>query len=144
MASCRRRRRPTEKGLRAQPGGKEVQVTTNSRNRRSRRTPRSIGRLSALAIALVAGGSAGFVTAFAHHIVSTTPTPAAGVVDSTPLADTALVYADNTRHIVFFLWAPKTCGVAGTAPAFTDSAPVTTATLTNSTVTSATVVPHQV
>ena len=119
-------------------------MATNSRNARTHRTRRGLGRLSAVAIALVAGGTAGFVTAFAHHIVSTTPTPTVGVVDSTPLADTALVYADSTRHIVFFLWAPNTCGVAGTAPVFTDSEPVTTATLTDSTVTSATVVPHQV
>ena len=42
------------------------------------------------------------VTAFAHHIVSTTPSPKTGVVATTPLADTALVYADSTRHIVFF------------------------------------------
>jgi hypothetical protein len=100
--------------------------------------------MSAVAIALVAGGAAGFVTAFAHHIVSTSPEPTVGVVDTTPLADSALVYADNTRHIVFFLWAPSTCGLAGAAPVFTDSEPVTTATLTNSTVVSATVVPHQV
>jgi Bacterial Ig-like domain (group 3) len=97
-----------------------------------------------VAIALVAGGAAGFVTAFAHHIVSTSPVPAVGVVDTTPLADSAIVYADNTRHIEFFLWAPNTCGLAGAAPVWSDSEPVTTATLTNSTVTSATVVPHEV
>ena len=81
------------------------------------------------------------MTAFAHHIVSTTPTPTVGTVGSTPLADTALVYADSSRHVVFFLWAPGTCGSEGASPVFTDSEPVTTAQLTDSTVTSATYVP---
>jgi len=109
-----------------------------------RRKRRSVGRVSAVAFALVLGGAASFVTAFAHHIVSTTPTPTTGVVGTTPLADTALVYADNTRHVVFFLWAPGTCGNQGASAVFTDSEPVTTSQLVNSTVTSATYVPKQV
>lgn len=112
--------------------------------RRTHRTRRSIGRVSAVAIALVLGGAATFVTAFAHHIVSTTPTPTVGVVGTTPLADTALVYADSSRHVVFFLWAPGTCGTQGVSPVFTDTEPVTTSDLTNSTVTSATYVPQTV
>ncbi|MGD0195713.1 MAG: hypothetical protein ABSC35_12720 [Candidatus Dormibacteria bacterium] len=108
------------------------------------RTRRSVGRVGAVAIALVLGGAASFVTAFAHHIVSTTPTPTVGVVGTTPLADTALVYADNTRTVVFFLWAPGTCGSPNGTPVFTDSEPVTTSTLINSTVTSATYVPKVV
>ena len=109
--------------------------------RRTHRTRRSIGRVGAVAIALVFGGAATFVTAFAHHIVSTTPTPTVGVVGSTKLADTALVYADSTRHVVFFLWAPGTCDLQGASPVLTDSEPVTTSQLTNSTVTSASYVP---
>ena len=92
------------------------------------RTRRSVGRVGAVAIALVLGGTASFVTAFAHHIVSTTPTPTVGVVGTTPLADTALVYADNTRTVVFFLWAPGTCGSPNATPVMTDSEPVTTPT----------------
>ncbi len=109
--------------------------------RRTHRTRRSIGRVGAVAIALVFGGAATFVTAFAHHIVSTTPTPTVGVVGSTPLADTALVYADSSRHVVFFLWAPGTCDSQDASPVFTDSEPVLTSQLTDSTVTSATYVP---
>ena len=115
-----------------------------SRQRRTHRRRRGVVRAGAVAIALVFGGAATFVTAFAHHIVSTTPAPSVGVVGTTPLADTALVYADSTRHVVFFLWAPGTCSVQGGSPVFTDSEPVTTATLTNSSVTSATYVPKQV
>jgi hypothetical protein len=92
---------------------------------------------------MIAAGTASVVTAFAHHIVSTTPTPTTGVVGKTPLADTALVYADSSRHIAFSLWAPNTCGTQGATPVFTDSEPVTTAQLTNSTVTSATYVAQQ-
>ncbi len=103
-----------------------------------------IGRVGAVAIALVAGGAATFVTASAHHIVSTTPKPTVGVVGTTPLADTALVYADSSRHVVFFLWAPGTCATQGASPVFTDSEPVGTSGLTDSTVTSATYVPPQV
>lgn len=110
----------------------------------TRRTRRSVGRASAVVFALVFGGAASFVTAFAHHIVSTTPTPTVGVVGSTPMADTALVYADNTRHVVFFLWAPGTCGSEGASAVFTDSEPVTTSQLVNSTVKSATYLPQQV
>ncbi len=113
-----------------------------STQRRTHRTRRSIGRVGAVAIALVFGGAATFVTAFAHHIVSTTPTPTVGIVGTTQLADTALVYADNSRHVVFFLWAPGTCDSEGASPVFTDSEPVTTSQLTNSTVTSATYVPQ--
>ncbi|MGA7988546.1 MAG: hypothetical protein WCB51_09135 [Candidatus Dormiibacterota bacterium] len=109
--------------------------------RRTHRTRRSVGRVGAVAIALVFGGAATFVTAFAHHIVSTTPTPTVGVVGATPLADTALVYADSSRHVVFFLWAPGTCDSEGASPVFTDSEPVTTSQLTDSTVTSATYLP---
>ena len=115
-----------------------------SRHPRTHRTRRGAVRAGAVAFALVVGGAATFVTAFAHHIVSTTPAPTVGVVGTTPLADTALVYADNTRHVVFFLWAPGTCGSEGVSPVFTDSEPVTTSTLTDSTVTSATYVPSQV
>jgi hypothetical protein len=113
-----------------------------STQRRTHRTRRSIGRVGAVAIALVFGGAATFVTAFAHHIVSTTPTPTVGIVGTTQLADTALVYADNSRHVVFLLWAPGTCDSEGASPVFTDSEPVTTSQLTNSTVTSATYVPQ--
>src|ERR1019366_4281683 len=74
----------------------------------------------------------------------TTPPPTVGVVGSTPMADTALVYADNTRHVVFFLWAPGTCGSEGASAVFTDSEPVTTSQLVNSTVKSATYLPQQV
>ena len=110
---------------------------------RSTRTRRSIGRVGAVAIAISAAGAASFVTAFAHHIVSTTPTPSTGVVNKTPLSDTALVYADSSRHIEFSLWAPNTCGTEGATPVFTDSEPVSASTITNSTVTSATYVPKR-
>jgi hypothetical protein len=108
-----------------------------------RRTRRDIARVGAVAVAIVAAGTASVVTAFAHHIVSTTPTPTTGVVNATALSDSALVYADNSRHIVFSLWAPNTCGTPGAAPVFTDSEPVTTSELTNSTVNSATYVAQQ-
>ena len=80
-------------------------------------------------------------TVSAHRIVSTTPTPSHGVAGSTVLADTAIVYADSSRHIAFSLWAPNTCGVTGAAPVFTDSENVITASLADSTVTSASYVP---
>lgn len=127
-----------------QEGFQVANEVNESRQPRTHRTRRGVVRAGAVATALVFGGAATFVTAFAHHIVSTTPAPSVGVVGTTPLADTALVYADNTRHVVFFLWAPGTCSVQGGSPVFTDSEPVTTATLTNSSVTSATYVPKQV
>ncbi len=108
-----------------------------------RRTRRDIARVGAVAVAIVAAGTASVVTAFAHHIVSTTPSPKTGVVATTPLTDTALVYADSSRHIVFSLWAPNTCGTPGATPVFTDNEPVTTSALTNSTVDSASYVPQQ-
>jgi hypothetical protein len=111
--------------------------------RRTHRTRRDIARVSAVVVAIAAAGAASVVTAFAHHIVSTTPTPTVGVVGKTALADTALVDADSSRHIAFSLWAPNTCGTSGASPVFTDSEPVTTAALTNSTVTSASYVPTQ-
>ena len=116
---------------------------SNSVRENHRRTRRDIARVGAVAVAIVAAGTASVVTAFAHHIVSTTPSPKTGVVATTQLTDTALVYADNTRHIVFSLWAPNTCGTPGAAPVFTDSEPVTTSALTNSTVDSASYVPQQ-
>ena len=82
------------------------------------------------------------ISASAHHIIGTTPQPAVGVVDTTALADQALVYADSSRHVVFFLWSPDTCGLQGATPVFTDSEPVTTVSLTDSTVTSGTYVPQ--
>jgi len=107
------------------------------------RTRRRFGSVGALAVAMVAAGAASLVTASAHVVVSTTPTPAKGVVGSTALADTASVVADSSRHVVFFLWAPTTCGQEGATPVFTDSEPVTTSQVVSSTVTSKTYVPQQ-
>jgi hypothetical protein len=87
-------------------------------------------------------GVATMSSASAHYILSTTPQPTVGVVGTTSLADQATVYADSSRHVVFFLWAPGTCGVEGAAPVFTDSQPVTTSSLTDSSVTSGTFVPR--
>ena len=56
------------------------------------------------------------MSASAHYIIGTTPQPTVGVVGKTALADQAVVYADSSRHVVFFLWAPGTCGVAGREP----------------------------
>lgn len=111
--------------------------------RHTRHTRRDIARVGAVAVAIIAAGAASVVTAFAHHIVSTTPTPTTGVVGKTALADTALVYADSSRHIAFSLWAPNTCGTQGATPVFTDSEAVTTSALVNSTVTSASYVPQE-
>src|SRR5580700_3540120 len=88
-------------------------------------------------VGMAVAGLATAITASAHYIIGTTPQPSVGVVGTTPLADQALVYADSSRHVVFFLWGPGTCGVQGATPVFTDSEPVTTASLTDSTVTSA-------
>jgi hypothetical protein len=107
------------------------------------RTRRGIGRAGAVAVAIVAAASASFVTAFANHIVSTTPTPTRGLVGTTALTDTAIVYADSSRHIAFALWAPNTCGTTGATPVFTDTEPVLTSALANSTVNSASYVPKQ-
>ena len=85
-------------------------------------------------------GLATTMTASAHYIIGTTPQPTVGVVDKTALADQAVVYADSSRHVTFFLWAPGTCGAQGASPVFTDNEPVTTASLTDSTVTSGTYV----
>ena len=65
----------------------------------------------------MAGTSVTTISASAHHIIGTTPQPAVGVVDTTALADHALVYADSSRHVVFFLWSPDSCGVQGATPA---------------------------
>jgi hypothetical protein len=119
-------------------------ISDNRRDRthRTHRTRRSVGRTFAGIIAVAAAGTVSFATVSAHHIVSTTPTPSHGVAGTTALSDTALVYADSSRHIAFQLWAPNTCGVAGAAPVFTDSEAVTSSTLADSTVTSATYVPE--
>ena len=101
------------------------------------RTRRSVVRGFAAIIAVAAAGTVSLATVSAHHIVSTTPTPSHGVAGTTALSDTALVFADSSRHIVFSLWAPGTCGVAGATPVFTDSEDVTSSSLTDSTVTSA-------
>ncbi len=87
-------------------------------------------------------GLATTMSASAHYIIGTTPQPAVGVVNTTALADQATVFADSSRHVVFFLWGPQTCGVQGATPVFTDSEPVTTPSLTDSTVTSGTFVPQ--
>lgn len=108
---------------------------------RVHRTRRSIGRVLAVGVAIAAAGSVSLATVSAHRIVSTTPTPSHGVAGSTALADTATVYADNSRHVAFSLWAPNTCGTEGATPVFTDSEAVTTSALTDSTVTSASFVP---
>jgi hypothetical protein len=115
-----------------------------SDNRRdsTHRTRRGMVRVFAGVVAIAAAGTVSIATVSAHHIVSTTPTPAHGVAGATALSDTALVYADSSRHIAFSLWAPNTCGVAGAQPVFTDSEAVTAGTLTNSTVTSASYVPQ--
>src|SRR5690349_10268356 len=60
-------------------------------------------------------------TAFAHKILSTTPQPASGVVGTTELGDQAQVHADNTRDVLFSLWAPGTCGQTDAQPVFTDT-----------------------
>jgi hypothetical protein len=116
-----------------------------SDNRRdpTHRTRRSVVRVFAGIIAVAAAGTVSVATVSAHRIVSTTPTPSHGVAGTTALSDTALVFADSSRHIAFSLWAPGTCGVAGAAPVFTDSENVTSATLTNSTVNSASYVPRE-
>lgn len=100
----------------------------------------ALGGSAVLGVAIA--GLATTMSASAHYIIGTTPQPSVGVVGTTALADQALVYADSSRHVVFFLWAPGTCGVQGTSPVFTDSEPVTTTSLTDSTVTSATFVPR--
>jgi hypothetical protein len=98
----------------------------------------AIGGGAVLGVAVA--GFATTMSASAHYIIGTTPQPSVGVVDKTALADQAVVYADSSRHVTFFLWAPGTCGVQGASPVFTDSEPVTTASLTDSTVTSGTYV----
>ena len=112
-------------------------------NTRTHRTRRHFATVSAMAVAMIAAGAASLMTASAHSVVSTTPTPTKGVVGSTPLADSALVDADSSRHVVFSLWAPNTCGTEDATPVFTDSEPVTTSQLTTSTVTSKTFVAQQ-
>ncbi|MFZ0130242.1 MAG: hypothetical protein WB808_04510 [Candidatus Dormiibacterota bacterium] len=100
----------------------------------------AIGGGAVLGVAVA--GLATTMSASAHYIIGTTPQPSVGVVGKTALADQAVVYADSSRHVTFFLWAPGTCGVQGAHPVFTDSEPVTTASLTDSTVTSGTFVPQ--
>ena len=112
------------------------------RQRSWARNARTLAIGGSAVIGVAVAGLATTMSASAHYILGTTPLPTVGVVGTTPLADQALVYADSTRHVEFFLWAPGTCGVQGTSPVFTDSEPVTTASLTDSTVTSATFVPQ--
>jgi hypothetical protein len=100
----------------------------------------ALGASAVLGVAIA--GLATTMSASAHYIIGTTPQPTVGVVGTTALADQAVVYADSSRHVVFFLWSPGTCGVPGISPVFTDSEPVTTSSLTDSTVTSATFVPQ--
>ena len=111
---------------------------------RAHRTRRSIGRVVAVGVAVAAAGTVSIATVSAHHIVSTTPAPSHGVVGRVALTDTALVYADSTRHVSFSLWAPNTCGTDGAKAVFTDSEPVTTPALTDSTVRSASFEPTSV
>jgi hypothetical protein len=106
-----------------------------------------VGKARTLAIggsAILGVAVAGLATmsASAHTIIGTTPQPSVGVVGTTALSDQAAVSADSSRHVVFFLWGPGTCGVEGASPVFTDSEPVTTPSLADSTVTSATFVPQ--
>jgi hypothetical protein len=106
-----------------------------------------VGKARTLAIggsAILGVAVAGLATmsASAHSIIGSTPQPSVGVVGTTALSDQAVVSADSSRHVVFFLWAPGTCGVEGANPVFTDSEPVTTPSLADSTVTSATFVPQ--
>jgi hypothetical protein len=112
------------------------------RQRSWARNARTLAIGGSAVIGVAVAGLATTMSASAHYILGTTPLPTVGVVGTTPLADQALVYADSTRHVEFFLWAPGTCGVQGTSPVFTDSEAVTTASLTDSTVTSATFVPQ--
>jgi hypothetical protein len=100
----------------------------------------AIGGSAVLGVAIA--GLATTMSASAHYIIGTTPQPSVGVVGTTGLADQAVVYADSSRHVVFFLWAPGTCGVQGTNPVFMDSEPVTTSSLTDSTVTSGAFLPQ--
>lgn len=100
----------------------------------------AIGGSAVLGVAIA--GLATTMSASAHYIIGTTPQPSVGVVGTTGLADQAVVYADSSRHVVFFLWAPGTCGVQGTSPVFMDSEPVTTSSLTDSTVTSGAFLPQ--
>jgi hypothetical protein len=115
---------------------------SDSRRDRAHRTRRSMSRVVAVGIAIAAAGTASFATVSAHRIVSTTPTPNHGAV-GTVLADTAVVFADSSRHIAFSLWAPNTCGAADATPVFTDSEPVSSAAATNTTVMSASYVAKQ-
>jgi hypothetical protein len=109
----------------------------------------SANRIRTLAIggagvlAMAAAGFGTTISASAHYIIGSTPQPKVGVVGTTALADQAVVYTDSSRHVVFFLWAPGTCGVEGSSPVFTDSQPVTNSALADSTVTSNTYVPHE-
>ena len=114
---------------------------SDNRRGRAHRTRRSVGAVMTVGIAVAAAGAASVVTVSAHRIVSTTPTPSHGVAGSTALSDTALVYADSSRHVSFSLWAPNTCGTEGATPVFTDSEPVTTSELSDSAVVSASFVP---
>jgi hypothetical protein len=88
--------------------------------------------ISAAGVSLVIGATTGF----AHHVVSTTPLPASGTAGVTTLTDTAKVFADDTRDVVFMLWAPGDCGKDGAKAEFTDTQEVTTAQLAESTLTS--------
>src|ERR1700686_3202615 len=106
-----------------------------------------VGKARTLAIggsAILGVAVAGLATmsAPAHSIIGTTPQPSGGGAGTTALSDQAVVSADSSRHVVFFLWAPGTCGVDGATPVFTDSEPVTTSSLADSTVTSGTFVPQ--
>jgi len=93
-------------------------------------------------LGMAAAGVATTISASAHYIIGTTPQPTVGIVGTTALADQAAVYADSSRHVVFMLWAPGTCGVQGASAVFTNSQAVATLSLANSTVTSSTYVPQ--
>ncbi len=70
--------------------------------------------------ALALGGTTSLVTAFAHHIVSTQPMPASGVVGQTHLKDSAILGATTTdRTVAFDLWAPSSSNCTG-KPFFSD------------------------
>ncbi len=86
------------------------------RQRSWARNARTLAIGGSAVIGVAVAGLATTMSASAHYILGTTPLPTVGVVGTTPLADQALVYADSTRHVEFFLWAPGTCGVAGHQP----------------------------
>jgi hypothetical protein len=120
-----------------------VSDLVSQQKRRARHTYRDVARVGAAVAAVIAAGSAGVVTAFANSIISTTPTPSVGVVGKTPLSDTAQVSSNSTRHVVFSLWAPNTCGTEGATPVFTDVEAITSPEPTTSTITSTSYVAQQ-